>query len=132
MRWRDIYATGVEEIDEQHKELFRRVGALLDACKKRKTFGEVEGVMKSMEEYLAGHFSYEENCMARCDYPGAEAHKKSHAEFLEDLRRLDERFKSMGPTLGFVAKVNPVVVDWLIGHVCGEDKKFASYLKSRM
>jgi len=132
IKWRDVYATGVDAIDEQHKELFRRVDALLEACKQGKAHEEVEGIMNFMEEYVVSHFSSEEKYMERYDYPDAGAHKKLHAEFMENVRHLSERFKSMGPTLGFVAKVNPLVVDWLLKHVCGEDKKFASYLKEQM
>ncbi len=132
IKWRDIYATGVEEIDEQHKELFRRVDALLEACRKGKGREEVEDIMKFMEEYVVSHFNSEENYMDKYGYPEAQAHKKLHAEFTDNVRRLTERFKSMGPTLGFVAQVNPLVVDWLLKHVCGEDKKFANYLKERM
>ena len=36
IQWRKSYEIGVEEIDSQHKELFKRIRDLLDACSKTK------------------------------------------------------------------------------------------------
>jgi len=36
IEWTNDLATGVSEIDYQHKELFRRINSLLDACREGK------------------------------------------------------------------------------------------------
>lgn len=42
IEWTDELATGVNKIDNQHKELFKRINNLLDACNQGKGKDEVK------------------------------------------------------------------------------------------
>lgn len=43
IEWTQDLAVGVKIIDEQHKEIFRRVDSLLDACKAGRVRTPLEG-----------------------------------------------------------------------------------------
>ncbi|TDA70564.1 MAG: bacteriohemerythrin [Clostridia bacterium] len=132
MQWSNSLATGVGEIDSQHKELIERVNKLLEACNQGRGKEEVGGIIKFLEDYVVTHFGTEERFMARYAYPEAAAHKQQHAEFVKNFGELKSQFAADGPSLQFVMRVNRVVVDWLINHISKVDKALGAYLKTRM
>ena len=73
IEWSDNLSTGVAEIDNQHKELFRRINDLFDACNQGKGKSEVAGVMEFLESYVVEHFGKEENYMKNTAMPAIPA-----------------------------------------------------------
>ena len=61
IEWTEDLATGVNKIDNQHKELFKRINNLLEACNQGRGKNEVEKVIKFLDDYVIIHFSEEEN-----------------------------------------------------------------------
>ena len=59
-RWDDELSLGLEEIDNQHRELFRRMETLLEACVAGKAAEEVIGMLAFLDDYVAVHFRTEE------------------------------------------------------------------------
>jgi hemerythrin len=131
IEWTDDLATGVDEIDRQHKELFLRINGLLDACSQGKGKGEVAKVIRFLEDYVVEHFSTEENHMVRFSYPSYGPHKAQHLEFLDNFSRLKEQFEREGAGLYIVLKTNDILVDWLKNHIRKTDKALASFLSAR-
>ncbi len=129
--WTVDLATGVDEIDDQHKELFRRIDNLLEACKQGKGKKEVEGVIAFLEDYVIQHFSEEERHMNERAYPEYGRHKVQHIEFMDNLRKLKDQFETEGPGVHVVLTTNRMVIDWLTNHIRKEDKALGSFLRSR-
>lgn len=75
--WTPDLATKVDEIDSQHRELFKRINDLLDACNQGRGKEEVQKVIRFLEEYVATHFGEEEKYMEKYNYPGTETIKHS-------------------------------------------------------
>lgn len=69
IQWRKSYEIGVEEIDSQHKELFKRIRDLLDACSQNKGRQEVSKMIDFLEEYVDIHFTSEEKLHVKNLYP---------------------------------------------------------------
>ena len=65
MIWRDSLKIGVEEIDNQHFELFKRVNSFIRAVHKSDTISieTVRETLEFMEEYVIKHFKYEEELL---------------------------------------------------------------------
>lgn len=129
--WTDDLATGVSKIDDQHKELFKRINNLLIACNKGKGRREIEGVVKFLDEYVDTHFSDEERIMIRYEYPSYPAHKAQHLEFVEKLSELKKRLDQEGAGLVIVIATNQMLVDWLRTHIRRLDKELGSFLKEK-
>ena len=85
IEWSLDLATGVDEIDKQHKELFQRINNLLEACNHGKGKEEVKKVIWFLEDYVITHFSEEERYMGKYDYPEYSGHKRQHLEFMENF-----------------------------------------------
>ena len=69
MEWSNNLATGVPEIDNQHKEIINRVNSLSAACSEGKGKEEVLRVLLFLEEYIKEHFAAEERLQLRHAYP---------------------------------------------------------------
>ncbi len=132
IEWTEDLATGVDEIDNQHKGLFKRINNLLDACNHGKGKEEVKKVICFLEDYVITHFSEEEKHMAKYDYPEGLNHKKQHLEFMENFFTLRTQFEAEGPGVHIVVMTNHLVVDWLKNHIRKTDRALGSFLKTKI
>lgn len=129
IEWTQDLAVGIEIIDEQHKEIFRRIDALLEACKAGKGKAAVGETLNFLEEYVDEHFAAEEAIQVRYAYPGYESHKQEHERFIQSVDKLNKKFEKEGPSLTMVLETNMVVVDWLVRHIKKVDMDLGAYLK---
>lgn len=123
--------TGLVEIDNQHRELFKRVNALFDACNAKKGKEEVGHTLDFLCNYVHEHFQNEEAYQRRYNYPAYPGHSKLHNDFLNEVNELKKEFDKDGATLSFIIKFNKEVVDWLINHIGKVDKKFGEFVKAQ-
>lgn len=131
IEWNDDLATGNSEIDDQHRELFRRFNNLLTACNQGKGRGEVSGLLLFLGEYIRSHFAMEETLQLRHRYPEYAAHKEEHEGFIRRLKELECQFNAEGATLALVIQTNQTMAGWLIRHINGTDKKLAAFLRTQ-
>ncbi|HEY6099471.1 MAG TPA: hemerythrin domain-containing protein, partial [Anaeromyxobacter sp.] len=52
-----VLFTGVDEIDAQHRELFDRIGRLLEASRHRRSREEVVRLLEFLGAYVVEHFA---------------------------------------------------------------------------
>lgn len=131
LAWNDDMSTGLEIVDTQHRELFARIGALLEACRQGKEADEVGRTMSFLASYVDVHFSTEEGLMRESGFPGYAHHRKLHQAFCSDLEDLKRTLAADGPGLHIVVKTNRVVTDWLVTHIGKADKAFGLYARAR-
>lgn len=131
IEWRKSYEVGVEKIDEQHKELFRKINNLLEACSARKGKEEVLNTIDYLGKYVVTHFSDEEKLQRDNNYPEYKNHKAAHDKFIKDYENLKLRMEEEGVSVNFIVSVNKVVVDWLVKHIASADKAVGDFLKSK-
>jgi hemerythrin len=125
--WRDDLLTGVEEIDTQHKELFRRFDDLLNACNEGKGNEEVLRLFTFLDEYVVAHFTAEERIMRLCGYRDYLEHKQEHRGFVRRLEELKRKFRDEGAGLTLVISTNKMMIEWLTRHIDKMDKEIAAY-----
>lgn len=123
--------TGNELIDTQHQELIDRVNKLSESIETVKEKRTAVQTLDFLMDYTVFHFAAEEKLQEECGYPELEAHKALHAGFVKAVDELKEMLEEEeGPTDAFVAAVNKNVVDWLVNHIQGCDKKVAEFVKA--
>ncbi len=131
IEWTDDLSTNIIEIDSQHKELFRRVNDLLDACGKGKGRDEVGRILAFFQDYTMSHFSSEEQAMKESAYPHYEAHKTEHLDFVDQIADLKQKMMREGVGINIVLLTIRTSVIWLTAHIRRSDRKFADYLHAR-
>lgn len=134
MEWTQDLSVGVEEIDEQHKELFKRIKNLVDAIKNAECKYVIDGTIGFLEEYAVSHFAVEEKYMKESRYEDLQQHKAQHAIFLNSLAELKKQSaepRVKGSSYDLSVTTNQMVVDWIISHIVRIDKKLGEFLKAR-
>ncbi len=61
--WSDEYVTGIAEIDQQHKTIFREMGSLAMSLLQGKNYTDVQRELKQLALILREHINYEELMM---------------------------------------------------------------------
>ncbi len=131
IQWRDSYAIGIKEIDDQHKKLFDAIDKLFIACAEGKGKQEVGNTLLFLEDYTKVHFADEQKLHIKYNYPERISHKTIHDNFLKHLVKLKQQFEEEGAGVLFVSTVNKTVLDWLIQHIGNLDKAFATFVKQQ-
>jgi hemerythrin len=126
--WREDLATGNPEIDSQHKELFKRLNALIAAGNERKADAEVGNLLQFLKKYVLVHFATEEQLQLKHGYPNYKAHKSQHDAFIKELHAVEEQFATQGASLLLVQKTSRIAFDWLVNHIFNLDKEMAGFV----
>jgi hemerythrin len=137
MEWTPDLSVGVDIIDDQHKELFRKINDLVAAIRQSVCKYKIGDVIKFLEDYVVFHFGEEEKYMARYSYPGYPAHKARHEEFKRNFRSLKKDLLKLedGKKPGsydLSVRTNQLVVDWILEHIAKTDKALGQFLKDRL
>jgi len=127
--WKESFLIGVPQIDAQHRQLFKAMDNLMEACMQGKGRTEIEKTLDFALKYTVEHFRDEEKIQAAHAYPGLNAHKKLHADFTVTVTDLAKEFNKSGPSVALTGKLNKSLVDWVITHVSTEDKKVGEHIK---
>ena len=134
MEWTQDLAVGIETIDTQHRELFRRINGLLLAIKEHRCRSEIDGTIKFLDDYASFHFGEEERRMQEAGYDCLAKHKEHHAAYLRNIAELKEqaalpRIQGMSYELSVTA--NQIIVDWIVDHIMKIDKRFGEFMRTR-
>jgi len=132
MQWTSNLAVGVEEIDRQHKELFKRANDLVEAMNQGKGREKVGKTLKFLEDYVVSHFGNEERYMKRFRYPDYNSHKKQHEEFKEIFAGLKQEYESKGGSSAMAIEIQKKVGSWLRNHIGRVDKELGKFLGDRV
>lgn len=131
MIWRDRYSVGVDLIDRQHRELFRRVTEFVETLRSdvpwEKREQKVTETLDFMQEYVVSHFAAEEAYQREIDYPGYEAHRQIHADMVRYVTEVAEEYRRDGYDERLIQQFAGKLLAWLIHHVAAEDRKIADF-----
>lgn len=129
IEWREHLALGISEIDNQHKELFKRFNSFLEACDAGEGGDDIRNMLHFLDTYVVKHFAVEEQLQREAGYPEIEAHQAQHRKFIEDLEALKRQVEVKGPDLGVVLSAGRLMVGWLIEHISKTDKALGQFLR---
>jgi len=127
MQWDSALSCGVEEIDNEHKELFRIVGELQKVANTEKAIEKSNMALDFLGDYVVKHFAHEEALMCACTYPNMEEHKKLHAKFVQTFLDLKKKFEESNEPLSVSTQINYAAMSWLINHIKVIDMRFIEY-----
>ena len=128
VEWTAQLSVGVDEIDAQHQELYRRINVFLAALAEKRGAAELEPLVRWLREYVREHFAEEQRLMEFCFYPGLGEHLAEHHRFEEDYEALAEELQRTGPTFGLARRLLALLVDWLDRHLATTDRAFGTFL----
>jgi hemerythrin-like metal-binding protein len=135
IEWTDKLATGVAEIDRQHRYL---VDAINDANYKLTNFPDpklIEQITKDLLGYAIYHFETEEDLMRQHGYADeqtvdAAVHQKQHRDFSAQVIAVRDTLRSgnqvsIQDLLGFLNS-------WLVNHIMNTDQLLAAFIRNKL
>jgi hemerythrin len=120
--WSDArFATGVDEVDAQHRALFDMANELLEATRAGRPAAEISAMLEAIGEHAKAHFACEEDIMERRNCSSCLANKLAHRWFLQDFAELGELLARDGVTPDLVDEMEEKICDWLEAHLLAID-----------
>jgi hemerythrin len=125
--WTDSLELGIDEIDDQHRELFRRGERLYHAMLQGEP-GFAEQMLASFRDFVLSHFEFEERWMRRAEFPSLEGHREAHRDFADRLHRVTVEYRRHGPTADVAESLHVWLEAWLREHIGGEDRSLGRWV----
>ncbi len=120
-QWDESLTTGIESVDEQHRQMVAILSDLLGAMQEGRARPEVGAILERLGRYTQLHFRHEEDWMDRLACPAASENRCQHAEFLSILAQFVADFEADGPRVGLIMRVHDQLAWWLETHIRGVD-----------
>ena len=127
MLWDSSLNCGVEQVDNEHKELFRIAGELSKVAKTEKSIEKSRMVLEFLGNYVVEHFAHEEALMYSCNYPNTDEHEKLHKKFVQTFLDLKKKFNESGEPLSVSTQIHYATMSWLVNHIQIIDMRFVKY-----
>ena len=115
--WDASMSTGVQALDDQHKQVIAWLNDLLAAMLQGKGHAEIEGLLDQINSYTAAHFRHEEDCMARYKCPAAHKDAADHARISKVLGALNAEFERDGATAHLAVLLQTEGIRLFVGHI---------------
>ncbi len=121
----DEYLTGIQLVDDEHRELFRIVDK---ANQLIKSYDDITGydhimvILTELKDYTKEHFCDEEEYMESIHYEGLEAQKRAHDAFIDKLEHINLDKIDNNPQ-DYLNELLEFLLGWLINHILYTDKK---------
>ncbi len=136
--WNENLETGIELVDEQHKNFLKHANEYILRIMASKASPEnnpnlergAEKQFEFLHDYLQYHFQAEETFMADSNWPGYREHQAIHNQLKFKVKALEQVMIS-GTKKQRMDGVTQLVEEWIVDHILNEDQKFADYYKER-
>ena len=131
LAWSDSLSVGVPMMDDQHKELFRRISALLEGMLDVKVDTDIGKIVDFIAQYVLVHFGEEEGLLRAKGYPELESHHALHEAFKQEFSTIASRLAAEGITASMLILIQDKVVNWLIDHIGKVDRRYGDYFEGK-
>lgn len=115
------YYTGIELIDEEHKQLFAYADEAYELLHEEFTpdkYDNISHILEELREYTKKHFADEEAYMESIQYKRLFTQKIQHQEFINKLEELN--LEHMGDEENQQEQIEEILdflTDWLVNHI---------------
>lgn len=128
--WDNCFDVGIDEIDQQHRELIVIYNRLVETCTGNGQPLQAAVIINELTGKIKVHAKAEEELLASHGYPRAAAHSSDHLNFVKEIEDLEHRFLNGGSPdqkLGTVQVLGRKLVD----HTKSDDVDGFQFVKSR-
>lgn len=125
--FKEIYKTGIEAIDAEHKRLFEIAEEAYQLQQNEfipDKYDNLVSILEELRDYTKTHFTHEEAYMKEIGYKGMFTQKVQHDAFIQkledmDLSAIDENSDAA------ISEILKFLTDWLVDHILHVDKLLA-------
>ncbi|HOP62522.1 MAG TPA: bacteriohemerythrin [Spirochaetota bacterium] len=129
LSWSEKFSIGVNQIDDQHRQLFELINNMYDKIKTDAEHSTPIEALDALLDYTNYHFKEEESFMVKNDYVQYEQHKRVHDNLTKQVIEYKNKFsQGKGDTGEFVR----FLFDWLTRHIMDQDKKIGKFMERKL
>ncbi|MCE1246677.1 MAG: bacteriohemerythrin [Firmicutes bacterium] len=128
--WTQDLTCGDPHIDNQHKEMIKRINAIHHAIEDKLTDDEIYKIVDFLNGYIKFHLDDEEKLMKKHAYPGMIYHRMEHKKLTESVREYRKNLDEKGISTAYLAQMQAFLINWFINHIKKTDTLLASFLES--
>ena len=124
--WNENFATGVEEIDTQHRQLVNLLNRLVEHLAFQADAPALNDVFEELKNYTVVHFTSEEKIWHEyfANDPWEEWHKNAHTDFITTVLELKAK-ETSDTTDQVIEEIVSFLTHWLALHIIESDKRMA-------
>ncbi len=130
-QWDSRLETGIELIDDQHKELFRRIDRLEVAMYSGTGSAELTYLVEYLVDYVVDHFAAEEKLLGEMNYPDLPKHIRQHEEFRLIVNEIVSSCRDKGADRYLAIEVDKKMRSWWENHILKLDMDYVPYFRNR-
>ena len=123
--------THVDTIDDQHREIFKRVNEIALMGNNVFTDDKVMATLDFLASYVVEHFMAEEILMIECRDPNYEFHRSEHTNFINYYKKTRDEFNKIGSSVTYMLGLIEYIVSWILNHITVTDKQMAQHVRER-
>jgi hemerythrin len=124
-------STGIETVDNQHKQLIGWLNDLLVAISEGRSRPEIQPILAKLGGYAVTHFGFEEDCMTKYRCPVAAQNAAAHQQFVETFNSLSDEYDRDGASARLVVRMESELLRWLVTHIKRVDTHLLSCVQGR-
>jgi hemerythrin len=129
LQWREEHRIGIDALDFEHQDLFRRINELLDDFARHKERAESEACLGEIHARMAAHFALEEKFMLTEGYDQYAGHRAEHDRFLYDFVVAMAEFEN-DPGACASEALERDLKRWILDHALTADKRMSATTRS--
>jgi hemerythrin len=129
LEWSKSFETGIELIDNQHRELIKHIDALDLAIYSGKAKVELVMMLEYLASYVNEHFEAEEQMMMKVNYPDFASHYEEHKKFKAIYTRILQEYNIKGADSYLALELDRQVRQWFEHHLLVTDAAYVPYCK---
>ena len=126
MIWKSEYATGIHNIDDQHRTIVELITLFENMAETNAPWNELVALILRTRKFIEFHFSVEESLMQILPYPETAAHRDEHQRALRRIAEIEDGLldENMQNELAGLMR------DCLFDHILAGDKWLGQYALS--
>ena len=124
IQWKDEYSTGIEVIDNQHKELFNianKIYTLLNDEFCTDKYDKIIEILNELKDYTVYHFRSEEEYMKSIHYNKLFSQKIEHDYFVSKFDEIDYDKIDVDQDK-YILSILDFIINWITNHIISKDK----------
>ena len=115
------YYTGINMIDEEHKQLFKYADEAYELLHDEfipDKYDRIDSILEKLRDYTVKHFADEEQYMESINYKKIFTQKVQHQEFIEKLDEFMEQHNDeMEDQDEQITGILKYLTEWLVNHI---------------
>jgi methyl-accepting chemotaxis protein len=132
--WSDVLGVGITAMDDEHKELFKRINKLLVALvgdEAGSQTADLEAIVEFIRQYIDFHFRDEEKLLLAEGYPRYDAHRQLHASYEAEFAGIGKELKAKGFSPALLIRIQDKLVNWLLEHIARVDTDYGAWINAK-